>query len=471
MNITVIGTGRVGLTVGTGLAEMGNDVCCVDRDLDKIHLLLDGELPIYEPGLDSYVQRNLAEGRLSFSTDLLDGLRRSDVVFLTLPTPPKDDGSADLSQILDVVNRMVVFLLAEVPPRYRVVALKSTVPIGTTHRIAEIFRQAGIRTGVEIDVVANPEFLREGTAITDYLKPDRVIVGTSSERAATIMRQLYESFVRQGNPILVMDERSAEMTKYVTNALLASRISIMNEVANLCERVGGDVEFVRIGVGSDHRIGNAYLYAGLGYGGTSFPHDIPALLDVARRANYELPILETVLSINRRQRLSLSHRVRRHFGGSLYGVRAAVWGLSYKPNTDDVRESIGHVVVQDLLDNGAQVAVFDPVAMPATRRAFRDRVYYASSAYDAVQNADVLLICTEWNEFRRPNWEAVMRRMHRPVIFDGRNLYEPGLMAAEGFEYYCIGREYVAPTHPGAVSAPAAVDLIAACGGLGSANN
>ena len=449
MRIGVIGTGYVGLVTGTCFAEMGNEVICVDIDERKVEKLRQGQLTIYEPGLEVFFDRSREEGRLHFTTDLAEALDQSDIIFLALPTPPSEDGSADLSYVLGVARRIGALLTGSedggVRRRYKVVVNKSTVPVGTADRVRAELEAAGLTPGDDFDVVSNPEFLREGVAVDDFMKPDRVVVGTSSQRAADIMTQLYEPFVRQGNPILVMDEYSSEMTKYAANAFLATKITFMNEIANLCERVGANVDKVRAGIGTDSRIGKQFLYAGIGFGGSCFPKDVQALARTADENAYDFQILRSVLAVNDRQRELLAERVREHFGGDLSGRRIAVWGLAFKANTDDVREAPSHVVIRGLQAAGATVAAYDPEAAETTRVVLGDTIEYAPDAYAALAGADALVICTEWNEFRRPDFERVKALLKAPVVFDGRNLYDPARMAEMGFDYASIGRPYHAP--------------------------
>ena len=445
MNIAIIGTGYVGLVTGTCFAEMGNDVMGVDIDAKKVEQLRDGQLPIYEPDLDVFFHRNLREDRLHFTTDLAEAVAASEILFLALPTPPDGDGGADLSYVLGVAEQIADLLRQASPPSYTIIVNKSTVPVGTADKVRQILEAAGLEAGRHFDVVSNPEFLREGAAVDDFMKPERVVIGTSSERAARRMRLLYEPFVRQGNPIYVMDERSAEVTKYAANAFLATKISFMNEIANLCQRVGANVDKVRIGIGSDSRIGKQFLYAGIGFGGSCFPKDVKALAHTADEHGYRFEILESVLTVNDRQRVVLVEWVRDFFGGSLAGRRLAVWGLAFKPNTDDVREAPSHLVIRGLLAEGATVVAFDPEAMKTTQAVLGDAITYAESAYQALDDADALVICTEWNEFRRPNFETMKARLKQPVIFDGRNLYNVRRMAEAGFDYYSIGRPHYAP--------------------------
>ena len=439
MNIAIIGTGYVGLVSGTCFSEMGNDVICVDIDVDKVRRLQSGDLPIYEPDLDVYLHRNLREERLHFTTDLAQALAAGEIIFLALPTPPGGDGQADLSYVLGAAREIGALLRQAPEPAYKILVTKSTVPVGTADKVRGILEEAGLKAGEDFDVVSNPEFLREGAAVGDFMKPERIVIGTSSQRAAQQMEVLYEPFVRQGNPIYVMDERSAELTKYAANAFLATKISFMNEMANLCERVGADIDAVRIGIGSDSRIGKHFLYAGIGFGGSCFPKDVQALAHTARVHDYDFKILTSVLEVNDRQRVVLVERMRAYFGGSLAGRRVAVWGLAFKPNTDDVREAPSHLVIRGLLNEGAVVAAFDPEAMQTTREILGEVITYADNAYHALDGADALVICTEWPEFRRPNFDKIKRLLKQPVIFDGRNLYNIRRMAEAGFDEVAIG--------------------------------
>jgi UDPglucose 6-dehydrogenase len=445
MNIAIIGTGYVGLVTGTCFSEMGNQVTCVDVDEEKVEMLRDGELPIYEPDLEHYFARNRNENRLHFTTDLAEAVADAEVIFLALPTPPGEDGSADLSYVMQAAGDVADLLAAADDPSYRVLVNKSTVPVGTADRVRDAVAERGLTPGEDFDVVSNPEFLREGVAVDDFMKPDRVVIGTSSDQAADIMTRLYEPFVRQGNPILVVDERSAEMIKYTANSLLATRISFMNEIANMCERVGANVDKVRLGISKDHRIGQHFLYAGIGFGGSCFPKDVQALHRKGQEHGYDFKILDSVLEVNDQQRKLLAHRLDDHFDGDLAGKTIAMWGLSFKPNTDDVREAPAHVIIQELREKGAEVAAFDPEAIETTRRVFGDTIDYGDNMYDVLDGADALVICTEWHEFRRPDLADVRDRLARPLIFDGRNLYEPERMAEMGFDYYSIGRPHHEP--------------------------
>lgn len=465
MNIAVVGTGYVGLVSGVCFAEMGNQVTCVDVDAEKVESLKGGRLPIYEPGLEVYFERGRREDRLHFTTELAEAVGPADVVFLALPTPPGADGSADLRYVLGVADDLGR-LLAEAAASgsgpdgegwgYKVVVDKSTVPVGTAARVTAAIEAHGLREGEAFDVVSNPEFLREGVAVDDFMKPERVVVGTSSERAAGVMRRLYEPFVRSGNPILVMDEASAEMTKYAANAMLATKITFMNEVANLCERVGADVDRVRRGIGTDSRIGPKFLYAGIGFGGSCFPKDVQALHRTAGENGYDFQILDAVLRVNDEQRRSMVPRIEAALG-DLSGKTIALWGLAFKPHTDDVREAPSHVLIRELTARGADVVAFDPEAAGTTRAAFeRDplagpgALRYAESAYGAADGADALVIATEWPEFRRPDLEKVRGLLAAgpggaPLVFDGRNVFDPEHMAEAGFEYHSVGRPHVAP--------------------------
>ena len=445
MNIAVVGTGYVGLVSGTCFAEMGNDVTCVDIDAEKVEKLRSGTLPIFEPDLERYFERNQKDGRLHFTTDLAEAVADAEVIFMALPTPPGEDGSADLSYVLGAAGDVADLLAAEGDDRdYRIVVNKSTVPVGTADKVQAVMAERGLEPETDVDVVSNPEFLREGAAVEDFMKPDRVVIGTSSEKAAEKMKRLYEPFVRQGNPIIVVDERSSEMIKYAANSLLATRISFMNEIANLCERVGANVDKVRLGIGRDHRIGKHFLYAGIGFGGSCFPKDVQALARTGKQNDYEFQILESVLDVNDAQRRIMVDRISDYFDGDLAGKTIAIWGLAFKPNTDDIREAPSHIIIRELLDRGANVQGFDPEAIETTREVFGDAITYADSMYSALDDADLLLVCTEWHEFRRPNFETVQEKLAEPVIFDGRNLYDLERMAEMGFAYYSVGR----PHHP-----------------------
>ncbi len=445
MNITVIGTGYVGLVSGTCFAEMGHDVTCVDVDEKKVAQLSSGEVPIYEPDLDRYFDRAREEDRLHFTTDLAEGLADAKVVFFALPTPPGEDGSADLSYVLEAAGDVADLLAAATDPEYRIIVNKSTVPVGTGDKVEGVFADRGLDIGEEVDIVSNPEFLREGSAVEDFLKPDRVVIGTESDRAAEKMERLYEPFVRQGNPILVVDRRSAEMIKYAANSLLATRISFMNEIANVCERVGANVDKVRLGISKDHRIGPHFLYAGIGFGGSCFPKDVKALARKGRQEGYNFQILDAVLDVNDRQRRRLAKQAENYFDGDLEGRRIAIWGLSFKPGTDDTREAPSHVIIDYLLDKGADVVGYDPEAIETTKETFGNRIDYGEGPYDVIDGAEALLICTEWHEFRRPDLGKVRELLENPLVLDGRNLYDPARMAEMGFEYHSVGRPSYAP--------------------------
>jgi UDPglucose 6-dehydrogenase len=435
MKLCVIGTGYVGLVAGTCFAESGNDVICVDIDQRKIADLNSGKVPIYEPGLEELIRRNTADGRLRFTADLALAVKEGMVCFIAVGTPADMDGSADVRMVLQAAKD-----IACVMPGYRVVVMKSTVPVGTADRVRDTM---AAHTEHPFDVVSNPEFLKEGAAVEDFMKPDRVVIGGNSERALSLLKELYAPFVRTENPILVMDNRSAEMTKYAANAFLATRISFINEIANLCERVGADVAEVRRGIGFDRRIGHYFLFPGVGYGGSCFPKDVRAVVRMAEETGGNFSLLQTVEVINERQKHLLVDKVRAHFGGDLSGRKFAIWGLAFKPRTDDMREAPSLVIVESLIVAGAEIAVHDPEALGRARELFGDRVSYHRVNYDALVGADALLIVTEWNEFRRPDFSRMRQLMKAPVIFDGRNLYEPIVMKQEGFTYYPIGRSPV----------------------------
>ncbi len=434
MKITVVGTGYVGLVTGTCFAETGNDVYCVDIDSQKIGKLKKGEITIYEPGLEKIFIRNLKDGRLRFTTQLAEGVEGASVIFLALPTPPGEDGSADIKHMLEVADQLGKILQKG---DYKVIIDKSTVPVGTAEKVRAAIAK---NFSGEFDVVSNPEFLREGVAVEDFMKPDRVVIGTRSEKAKKIMTDLFAPFVRQGNPVIFMDERSAELTKYAANTFLATKISFMNEIATLCELMGADVDMVRRGIGSDDRIGKRFLFPGIGYGGSCFPKDVRALASSAGEAGYDFRILNAVMRVNDAQKLHLLPQVKRYFNEDLRGKRFALWGLSFKPNTDDIREAPSLDIIGALLKEGASVSVFDPEAMNNVRSLLGDKLEYAAGPYDALQGADALIIATEWNEFRTPDFRMIGSRLKNRVIFDGRNLFEPGRMKELGFQYFSIGR-------------------------------
>jgi len=438
MRIAVVGTGYVGLVTGTCLAETGNTVICVDIDKNKVERMRNGEVPIYEPHLDVLFHRNIKQGRLSFTTDLVEAIKDAKVIFLALPTPPGEDGSADLSYVLGVANE-----LGKIITDYKVIVDKSTVPVGTADKVtAAVAKHAK----VEFDVVSNPEFLREGFAVDDFLKPDRVVVGTSSKRAEAIMEELYKPYVRQGNPIIFMDEKSAELTKYAANAFLATKITFMNEIANLCERLDADVDKVRIGIGTDTRIGKRFLFPGIGYGGSCFPKDVQALAKSANDVGYGFPLLTSVMKVNEEQKTIIVPKILDFFGGDLKGKHFALWGLAFKPDTDDIREAPALYVIDKLLEAGATVTAFDPEAMGNVKKLLGDRISFAKDQYEALKGADALIIATEWSVFRSPDFEKVSELLKEKVIFDGRNLYELPHMAELGFYYNSIGRRTVVPS-------------------------
>jgi UDPglucose 6-dehydrogenase len=436
MNVAVVGTGYVGLVTGTCFAETGNHVICVDINEKKVQDLRNGKIPIFEPGLDVLFERNTKEGRLHFTTNLKEAIDQCQIIFLALPTPPGGDGSADLSYILGVADN-----LGDIITEYKVVIDKSTVPVGTAERVAAILSKKLPKK--MFDVVSNPEFLREGVAVDDFMKPDRVVIGTDSERAQKLMKQLYEPFVRQGNPIFFMDVRSAEMTKYAANSYLAARITFMNEIANLCEKVGANVDMVRIGMGSDSRIGKRFLFPGIGYGGSCFPKDVQALAKTASAHSYDFKILKSVMKVNDLQKTVLTKKIRRFYKNDLAGKTIAVWGLAFKPNTDDIREAPALVIIDELLAAGAKVRAFDPEAMENVQREYGDRIHFTKTMYEALEGADCLAVMTEWNEFRTPDFERLAKMLSQKVIFDGRNVYDMGTMKEHGFEYQSIGRPRV----------------------------
>ncbi len=432
MKLTVVGTGYVGLVTGTCLAETGNDVLCIDIDEAKVEQMKQGVVPIYEPHLDILFERNIKAGRLRFSTSLNEGMAHADVIMLALPTPEDEDGSADLSYILGVAND-----IGDLISGYKIIVDKSTVPVGTADQVREVI---AAKTDQEFDVVSNPEFLREGFAVDDFLKPERIIIGSSSERATDTMKRIYKPFVRSGNPIIIMDERSAELTKYAANSFLATKITFMNEIANFCEKVGADVDKVRVGMGTDSRIGKRFLFPGIGYGGSCFPKDVKALYKSGNDEGYHFNILESVIKVNDRQKRILIPRIKDYFEGNLKGRTIAIWGLAFKPETDDIREAPSLYMIEELLSLGANIRVFDPEAMDNVKRKFGDQITYAKSMYDATEGADALVISTEWSIFRTPDFQRLRSKLVSPVIFDGRNLYDIEDVASEGFFYSSIGR-------------------------------
>lgn len=438
MKIAIVGTGYVGLVSGACFAEMGVEVTCVDINEEKIKMLSEGKVPIYEPGLEEMVVRNFREGRLKFTTRLTDCLDEVEAVFSAVGTPPDEDGSADLSYVLQVAREV-----GQNMNHYVVLVTKSTVPVGTAQKVKAVIAEelAARKVEIEFDVASNPEFLKEGAAVKDFMSPDRVVVGVESERARKLMQRLYAPFMMTNNRILFTDIPSAEMIKYAANSMLATRISFMNDIANLCELVGADVNMVRKGIGADTRIGSKFLYPGCGYGGSCFPKDVKALIQTARQQGYEMRVLQAVEEVNERQKSVLFQKLSSHFGGDLKGKTVALWGLAFKAETDDMREATSLVIIRQLLDAGCEVRVFDPVAMNECRRRLGDAVTYAKDMYDAALGADALLLLTEWKQFRLPSWEVVCRTMNQPVVFDGRNIYDPEELRAGGFHYSSIGRQ------------------------------
>ena len=438
MKIAIVGTGYVGLVSGACFAEMGVEVTCVDINEEKIKMLSEGKVPIYEPGLEEMVVRNFREGRLKFTTRLTDCLDEVEAVFSAVGTPPDEDGSADLSYVLQVAREV-----GQNMNHYVVLVTKSTVPVGTAQKVKAAIAEelAARKVEIEFDVASNPEFLKEGAAVKDFMSPDRVVVGVESERARKLMQRLYAPFMMTNNRILFTDIPSAEMIKYAANSMLATRISFMNDIANLCELVGADVNMVRKGIGADTRIGSKFLYPGCGYGGSCFPKDVKALIQTARQQGYEMRVLQAVEEVNERQKSVLFQKLSSHFGGDLKGKTVALWGLAFKAETDDMREATSLVIIRQLLDAGCEVRVFDPVAMNECRRRLGDAVTYAKDMYDAALGADALLLLTEWKQFRLPSWEVVRRTMNQPVVFDGRNIYDPEELRAGGFHYSSIGRQ------------------------------
>jgi len=433
LKITVIGTGYVGLVTGTCLAETGNDVICVDIDRDKVAKMKSGVVPIYEPHLDVLFERNIKAGRLKFTTSFDEGLEFGDIVFLALPTPEDEDGSADLSYVLNVSKE-----IGEKIKTYKVIVDKSTVPVGTAEKVSAIISENAI---CDFDVVSNPEFLREGFAVDDFLKPERIVVGSSSERAIELMEKLYAPFVRSGNPVIIMDEKSAELTKYAANSFLATKITFMNEIANYCEKVGADVDHVRAGMGTDSRIGKRFLFPGIGYGGSCFPKDVKALQMAGKNENYDFKILNSVIDVNNVQKTILLPKILNYFNNDISGKNLAIWGLSFKPETDDIREAPALYLIEELLKKGAKLSVYDPEAMPNIRKRFGDVLIYKDTMYEALDNADALVICTEWSIFRTPHYQEIKEKLINPVIFDGRNLYNVKDMKSEGIKYISIGRK------------------------------
>lgn len=435
MKIAVIGTGYVGLVTGTCFAETGNDVTCVDIDKNKVEKMRNGIVPIYEPHLDVLFERNIKQGRLKFTTELKEAVDDAAIIFLALPTPPGEDGSADLSYILGVADE-----LGKIITDYKVIVDKSTVPVGTAEKVtAAIAKNAK----VDFDVVSNPEFLREGFAVDDFLKPDRVVIGTSSDRARKTMEHLYKPYVRQGNPIIFMDEKSAELTKYAANSFLATKITFMNEIANFCEKVGADVDMVRIGIGSDTRIGKRFLFPGIGYGGSCFPKDVQALAKSGKEYGYEFSILDSVMRVNEEQKVIIMPKIKAYFNNDLKDKKIALWGLAFKPDTDDIREAPALYIIDELLKLGAEITAYDPEAMDNVKEKYGDKINFATDRDSALDGADALVIATEWQVFRNPDFSKMASKMSQKVIFDGRNLYDLKEMKELGFYYNSIGREVI----------------------------
>jgi UDPglucose 6-dehydrogenase len=433
MNIAIVGTGYVGLVSGTCFAETGNNVVCIDIDENKVLRMQNGEVPIYEPGLEVLFERNTKQGRLSFTTDLAEGIKNAEIIFLALPTPPGADGSADLKYVLKVAED-----LSHIITDYKVIVDKSTVPVGTADKVYG--RLAANLDESFFDVVSNPEFLREGVAVDDFMRPERVVIGTSSSKAKKVMERLYNPFVRQGNPVIFMDEKSAEMTKYAANSFLATKITFMNEVANLCEEIGANVDMVRKGIGSDSRIGKRFLFPGVGYGGSCFPKDVKALAKTAQENNCDFRIIQSVMDVNEDQKLILSRRIKNYFGESIANKTIGIWGLAFKPNTDDIREAPALTIINELLRAGAQIKAFDPEAMENVKALMGDKIILCDNQYDAIEGTDALAVVTEWNVFRTPDYDRIMSSLREPVVFDGRNVFDPVDMKERGFVYSSIGR-------------------------------
>lgn len=440
MKIAVVGTGYVGLVTGTCFAETGNDVICVDIDKAKVEKMRNGQVPIYEPGLNILFERNIEDQRLKFTTDLHEAVSACDVIFLCLPTPQGGNGKADLQYILKVADDLGRYFKENPSLPFKVLIDKSTVPVGTSEKVRDAVKKHA--PDFDFDVASNPEFLREGMAVEDFMKPERVVIGTSNPKTKEILELLYEPFIRSGNPIYFMDERSAEMTKYAANSFLATKISFMNEIANLCELTGANVDDVRIGIGSDSRIGKRFLFPGIGYGGSCFPKDVIALVNTAEENSYDFKILKSVIDVNKNQVNLFYNKIKGHFG-NLKGKNFAVWGLAFKPNTDDVREAPAIALIEKLIADGASVAAYDPEALETTKAVVGDKITYCEKSYDTLENADALVIVTEWNEFRTPDFKKIKENLKQPVIFDGRNVYDLDKLANLGFVYYSIGRKAV----------------------------
>ena len=435
MKVAIVGTGYVGLVTGTCLAETGNDVICVDIDKEKVKKLNNNIMPIYEPDLDTLFERNVKAGRLNFTTNLEEAAVKSDIIFLALPTPPGEDGSADLSYILGVADE-----LGKIINEYKIIVNKSTVPVGTAEKVIAAISK---NTNVEFDVVSNPEFLREGLAVDDFMKPDRIVIGTRSEKARKRMEELFSPFVRQGNPIIFMDERSSELTKYASNSYLATRITFMNEIANICDIIGANVDLVRIGMGSDTRIGKRFLFPGIGYGGSCFPKDVSALHKSAKEYGYDFKILDSVMDVNEKQKTIIVGKIKDYFKNNLKGKKIAIWGLAFKPDTDDIREAPSLYIIKKLLEEGASISAFDPEAMENVRKIFGDKIEFVKDHYEALKEADALVIATEWSLFRTPDFNKMSKYMKDKVIFDGRNLYDLNQIEELGFYYRSIGRKEI----------------------------
>ena len=432
MKISVIGTGYVGLVTGTCLAETGNEVICVDIDKEKVEKMRNGVVPIYEPHLDVLFDRNIKADRLRFTTSLDEGLEHGKIIFLALPTPEDEDGSADLSYVLNVSK-----LIGDKIKEYKVIVDKSTVPVGTAKKVKQVISRKAI---CEFDVVSNPEFLREGFAVDDFLKPERIVIGSSSDKATSLMHKLYKPFVRSGNPIIVMDEKSAELTKYAANAFLATKITFMNEIANYCEKVGADVDKIRAGMGTDSRIGKRFLFPGIGYGGSCFPKDVKALQKAGKDQSFDFKILNSVIEVNEKQKTILLPKIEKHFNNELSDIKLAIWGLAFKPETDDIREAPSIYLMRELLKKGAKLSVYDPEAIPNIEKQFGNSLNYCNSMYEALDGADALVICTEWSIFRTPDFQKVKQLLNQNIIFDGRNLYDLEDIKKEGISYVSIGR-------------------------------
>ena len=434
MKICVVGTGYVGLVSGTCLAEMGNEVICVDSDLNKINNLKNGVVPIFEPGLEELINTNVKENRLKFSTDLKNAIEKSLICFIAVGTPQNNDGSANLEQVYEVAQDIGKYI-----NDYKVIVSKSTVPVGTCDKIKKSIQEY---TNCDFDVLSNPEFLKQGSAVEDFLKPDRVIIGSDSPKAIEIMKELYSPFLRTGNPVITMDIKSAEMTKYASNSFLAMKVSFANEIANICEAIGADADMVRIGMSSDKRIGSQFLFAGLGYGGSCFPKDIQALIKMAEENSCESNLLQATDLVNKKQRENFVNKIKTRFGSDLNGKIFAIWGLSFKPKTNDMREAPSITIINELIKCGAKIKAYDPKAMITAKVHFGDKISYANSSYEALCGADALLLLTEWNEFRRPDFERVKYSLNKPIIFDGRNQYNGQVLLKQGFEYYCVGKSF-----------------------------